>query len=302
MQAESSTEIPRLTATAAAPDTDGSSVATWCYRLAARSPRLRSWVWKTWYEFLAKRHRQAGWAFMNYGYAPLNEAAAKPTLAAGDEPNRCFIQLYQHVLDGIELRGRDVLEVGCGRGGGCSYLARYKHPRRVLGVDISANSVALCRAIHPFPRVSFQQGAAEALPCGDATFDDIVNVESSHGYASMENFLAEVRRVLRPGGHLLWADLRSRGELNETRRQFRNSGLCLQRETTITANVLRALDLLNDRKETAIRLLAPKWFRPVFREFAGIKGTHVYEAFRKSEMLYLSCVLQKPIVAATETG
>jgi SAM-dependent methyltransferase len=40
------------------------------------------------------------------------------------------------------------------------------------------------------------------------SFDAVINVEASHCYPSLPRFLAEVARVLRPGGHFLYADVR----------------------------------------------------------------------------------------------
>jgi ubiquinone/menaquinone biosynthesis C-methylase UbiE len=47
------------------------------------------------------------------------------------------------------------------------------------------------------------------MPFPDASFDAVINVESSHCYPSMGRFLSEVHRVLRPRGSLLFADLRT---------------------------------------------------------------------------------------------
>jgi ubiquinone/menaquinone biosynthesis C-methylase UbiE len=43
-------------------------------------------------------------------------------------------------------------------------------------------------------------GDAENLPFPQVSFDAVINVESAHCYGSIERFLAEVHRVLRPGG------------------------------------------------------------------------------------------------------
>ena len=51
-------------------------------------------------------------------------------------------------------------------------------------------------------------GNAESLPFADESFDAVINVEASHGYPDFPRFLAEVARVLRPGGHFLYADFR----------------------------------------------------------------------------------------------
>jgi hypothetical protein len=82
------------------------------------------------YEALAKRASTPDWAFMNYGYAPATvDAVGTPPLRSSDERDRLCIQLYLHAIDHSDMRGKDVLEVGSGRGGGASYISRYLQPR-----------------------------------------------------------------------------------------------------------------------------------------------------------------------------
>jgi ubiquinone/menaquinone biosynthesis C-methylase UbiE len=255
---------------------------------------LKRTLWKRWYQFLARGYPQGDWTFMNYGFAELDSRAPELHLEAADEPNRYFIQLYHQVVGSVDLRGLDVLEVGSGRGGGCSYIARYLQPRSTLGIDFSEKAVALSQKLHAVPHLSFEQGDAEALPCKDGVFDAVVNVESSHCYGSMERFLGEVSRVLRPGGYFLWADMRPRGQRDAVHGQFQRAGLALRQEADITANVLLALDRINDRKRETIRRHVSKYLLRWFEDFAGVRGTRVYEALRAGEVQYWRCTLQKP--------
>ena len=170
--------------------------------LATRTATGKRLLWRTWYQFLAARYRDPSWTFMNYGYrSPTGgETRPQPVLDAADEPDRACIQLYDLVAGAVPLAGCDVLEVGCGRGGGAAYVARYLKPRRMVAIDLSPRAVALCRARFALPALSFEVGDAERLPFGDASFDAVLNVESSHCYGHLAAFLGEVRRVLRPGG------------------------------------------------------------------------------------------------------
>jgi SAM-dependent methyltransferase len=275
-------------------------------RVVASSPRLRRALWRAWYDYLARGYRQEDWTFMNYGFAERQGpdelgragAARVPALAleAADESDRYSIQLYRRVSGGADLRGRDVLEVGSGRGGGCSFIARYLGAASVLGIDYAADAVALSRARHAgVPRLDFQRGDAESLPCRDAAFDAVVNVESSHCYGSMARFLGEVFRVLRPGGYLLWADMRPRGRWDATvRPQFEGAGFHVVSEEDITPGVLLALDRTDGAKRETIRRLVPGFLGPHVEGFAGVRGTRVYEALRSGDVEYRCCALQKP--------
>ncbi len=252
---------------------------------------IKRLMWRRWYQILAKHRWEAGWTFMNYGFAP---TAAALALHPDDEPNRHFIQLYHFVAGAINLRGLRVLEVGSGRGGGAAFMKKYLGPARVTGTDISPNAVELCRRTHCVDGLDFKRGDAESLPFEAGTFDAVVNVESSHCYGSMPAFLAEVRRVLRPGGHFLYADMRDGEAVPEWRRQLERSGMSILREVDITPNVVSALDAEDERKRGLIAKTIPGFMQPAFVDFAGLRGSQVYEAFRTRRMVYFAYTLRSP--------
>src|ERR1700757_4421321 len=151
--------------------------------------------------------------FLNTGYE--EEPPMALPLADSDEPNRFHIQLYHRTATQVDLNGKRVLEVGCGHGGGASYLMRTAGPASYTGLDLNPAGIAFCRKRHNLPGLEFVQGDAENLPFPDQSFDAVINIESSHCYPRFPRFLAEVARVLRPGGHLLYADLRQRVHVAE---------------------------------------------------------------------------------------
>lgn len=266
------------------------TAAAFVFRLA---PSLKRNLWRSWYQDLARRFDFGDWVFMNYGFAAAGAAARPLHLEPEDERDRYCIQLYDHLLGDTDLRGLDVLEVGCGRGGGGSFISRYRRPRSMTGVDLSSANIAFSRRRHALPGLRFMPGDAESLPFADNAFDAVVNVESSHCYPSMARFLAEVRRVLRPHGYFFFADLRRKDDVVMLRQELEASGLTWQREESITWNVLQALRLDSQRKHALISERLPWRWRGVVRAFAGIQGTSIYESFRRGHRQYLCCVLRK---------
>jgi SAM-dependent methyltransferase len=265
------------------------------FALVARlSPGVKRSGWQVLYEYLAHKDRGADWTFMNYGFVDLDPNVRALSLQPSDEADRFCIQLYQRVAGAVDLRGRDVLEIGCGRGGGCAFMKRYLHPRSILGVDLSRRAITLCTRHHSRPGLAFMRGDAEALGLDDETFDAVVNIESSHCYGSMPRFLSEVRRVLRPGGYFLFADLRPAGGMARLREQLRASTLQLLEEETITAGVLAALDEDSERKKALIRKKAPWPIRGQIQQFAGLTGSNVHEDFRRGRTEYVRFVLRRP--------
>jgi SAM-dependent methyltransferase len=228
--------------------------------VTARFPSVRRTLWRGFYGAVATYFRRAEyWTLMNYGYVD-DDPAALPQLGSADWPERYPIYLYHRVAARVDLRNRDVLEVGSGRGGGASYVKRYLGARRVLGVDITTSAVAFCRRVHRVEGLEFRQGDAQALPVPDASFDAVLNVESAHCYPSIDRFFSEVWRMLRPGGHLLYADIHGADGVSELERAIGASGLKQIEHGDISAGVVAALQLDSDRRKraecSAIRALA----------------------------------------------
>ena len=261
-------------------------------QLSQVSPRFKRLLWRRWYEYLAG-YKLADWRFMNYGYAPLDDGEQPLVLEPRDELNRYAIQLYHRVAGGARLQGREVLEVGCGRGGGSSFVRRYHRPQQLTGVDFSAKAVRFCREHHAMDGLSFVRGDAERLPFENASFDALINVESSHCYGSMPAFLREAHRVLRRGGHFLFADLLAAEDHDRLHGELVEAGMTVLEKQDITRNVLEALRRDSARKLALIQRSVNKRLVDTFRQFAAIEGSEVFDGFRDGSVIYLRYALQK---------
>ena len=222
---------------------------------------------------------------MNYGYF---DAALHLELNAVDEADRYTIQLYHHVTTQINLEGLKVLEVGSGRGGGAAYIAKYLNPAQIIGVDISTSAIALCKKNYKLSNLTFQQGDSERLPFEDNTFDAVINVESSHCYASMEKFLNEVKRVLKPNAALLFCDLRRVEGMNCLLNKLNTDGLQLITKKDITSNVIEASKKMTAERLIAISNLKYSYLRKVLHSFAAVEGSKMYKSFTSGKSKYIS--------------
>jgi SAM-dependent methyltransferase len=260
-----------------------------------RTPSLRRALWRLFFDLLASRFGNIGWwTLMNYGYAEAGSPSRPFDLQPGDEAERYPIALYRHVATLAPLGGRDVLEVGSGRGGGASYVARYLQPRSVVGLDLSGKAVAFSTKQHANTNLRFRQGDAEQLPFPDHSFDSVINVESSFCYPSIDRFFDEVKRVLRPGGHLHYTDLRLSHEVDDWKVAIERSGLDLVVERDITANVIEALHRDSARRRAGGRRIAGRLFATIADVFTGVDGTRIPSMLARGEMVYYSFLLQKP--------
>lgn len=250
------------------------------------------------YECISKMDEDAELLFLNYGYAePDGEGIA---LDPDDERDRYSMQLYERVVRPVDLAGLEVLEVGCGRGGGVDYLARYHGPARVCGIDFCKGAIDFCMNHYDLPNVSFARQNAERLKVKPGTYDAVVNVESSHCYGRIEHFFAAVSRILRPGGHFLYTDFRIESEIGPLRDKLLASGLELLREDDISEGVVRALEVDAGRRREIIHRKAGNANPAAMENFAALPGTPMYERLRSGGTQYLCFHLRKPGPAQDE--
>jgi ubiquinone/menaquinone biosynthesis C-methylase UbiE len=252
---------------------------------------IRKTIWRIWYPFLTRRVGRDEVLFLNYAYE--SEPPMGIPLAAADEPNRACIQLYHHVATQAELTGKDVLEVSCGHGGGASYLSRTLHPARYTGLDLNPTGVRFCRRRHAVDGLTFVQGDAENLPFADGSFDAVLNVEASHCYPNFPRFLAEVARVLKPGGQFLYADFRFNEGVAEWERALAAAPLEMISTREINREVQRGMDTNAARSQSLIVRRLPKFLQNLGRDFAGIPGSRVYNALARNELSYRSYRFEK---------
>jgi ubiquinone/menaquinone biosynthesis C-methylase UbiE len=190
------------------------------------------------------------WLFFNYGYE--EDPPLGIPLDAADEPHRYFIQLYHRTATQADLSGKKVLECSCGHGGGASYLVRTLHPSSYTGLDLNPAGIAFAKNRHHLEGLDFVEGNAQELPFADESFDVLLNVEASHLYPDFPRFLAEVQRVLRPGGHFLYTDFRPRQEVGEWEAALATSPLRQLSVSVIDQNVLRGNEKNSPRKRARI--------------------------------------------------
>ena len=186
----------------------------------------------------------------------------------------------------VDLNNKQVLEVGSGRGGGASWIAKSKSPSSLIGVDFSKEAVTLCNDWYEQENLNFIEGNAQDLPFDADSFDIVYNVESSHCYGDINKFVSEVFRVLRKDGYFCWTDFRDEETMKKTEEIFQNVGFSVASKKEITDEVVDALDMINDAKKERITELVPRTIRRSFETFAGVQGTPVYDSFKSGKLKY----------------
>ena len=140
--------------------------------------------------------------------------------AAFEDPryNRLFTTDSEWLFERLPLTGDDlVLDVAAGTG----HVARRLAPQRPHGRRARRHRAMLEQGReHAPPNVLFVQGDAAALPFLDDSFDVVVTRFAIHHFEDPRVQLAEMRRVLRPGGQLAVADLVAHPEAAATQNRL----------------------------------------------------------------------------------
>jgi SAM-dependent methyltransferase len=144
---------------------------------------------------------------IHWGYWPEPPAAGGiGTADYGAAAERLTLELC--ALAGI-APGMRVLDAGCGFGGTIAALNERMAGLELHGLNIDPRQLSRAAATvpaRPGNRIAFQAGDACALPYADASFDRVLAVECVFHFPSRAAFLAEARRVLKPGGALVLSD------------------------------------------------------------------------------------------------
>jgi len=125
--------------------------------------------------------------------------------------------------------GEQVLDVGCGTGTLAIEVARRVGPAgRVAGVDPGTEQIARARskAARRHVPIDFQIGVIEQLPFPDQTFDVVFSTLMMHHLPAgvKRQGLAEIARVLKPGGRLVIADFTHKKERQGQAARFHAGG------------------------------------------------------------------------------
>jgi SAM-dependent methyltransferase len=110
------------------------------------------------------------------------------------------LQPFDRILPFSTLKGRDVLEIGCGMGLHTELMARAG--ARVTAIDIASTSVAATSARLALKGLSavVKEADAEQLPFPDASFDFLWSWGVVHHSSRTVRVIREIARVLRPNG------------------------------------------------------------------------------------------------------
>ena len=176
----------------------------------------------------------------------------------------------------LSLDGKHILELGCGGAELTRIIATEGEDRSVLALEVDEIQHALNLEVTDLPNVTFQLAGAQEIPADDATFDVVFMFKSLHHVPLdlMDRALAEIRRVLVPGGLAYISEPIFDGDFNEVLRLFHD-------ESRVRAEAFDAIKRAVD--SGSFELASETFFKTprIFASFAEfedrvIRVTHSY--------------------------
>lgn len=229
----------------------------------------------------------------------------------GDEsPEQAQLQMLEHCISlaGIQ-RGWRILDVGCGHGGTCVYLAG-KHQCETTGITVSDRQAELGRenAARGKVAVEFIVADAEQLAFPPAVFDAVWTMESSEHFADKPAYFQKVRHTLRGGGKLLltaWTGSMTRERIRRVAEEFlcpevltcdeyrlmlRQSGFNVLNCEDLSKEVLPTWEISRRRARAGSALL--KFLPPRVSRFVAAMD-NVLDAYHAGDLRYTAIAAER---------
>jgi len=260
--------------------------------LKSKTMAVPSVLFKLLYWYINTVDKKKEIIFMNYGYHDIEESIE---LHSNDEVNRYSIQLYHRLAKMVEIKDKDIVEVGSGRGGGLAYITKRFKPATALGIDLDSKAAKFGNKQYNLQGLRFKHGDAQDLDLADESVDIIFNVESSHRYPKMELFLNSVYSALKPGGHFLYTDFRLKNEMPILTHQLSKYNYIKFDEQFINEQVKLALEIDSARRVALVKKFVPFFLQKYINDFAGSLGSPTYRHIENGEMVYFVFCFQKPL-------
>ncbi|MEM7242054.1 MAG: class I SAM-dependent methyltransferase [Pseudomonadota bacterium] len=233
--------------------------------------------------------------FFNGGYLPIDEDMALPERLENEAPNA---MMYHLVCKPLLQSGNDfqnILDVGCGQGGGLFYISRLFKDAKLVGTERNGYAVVLARRLcSTLPNVSAQKATNTRLDFADNRFDAVLSV-GAPTYFGLSQFVSEAARVVQPGGIICFSGGYRQGNHNEIKAELRaacGENLELVTYRDITPNTFAALKADIPRREKLLKRV-PWPFRLYGQKWADMPGSAEYDEYAKGLRADFMAVIKK---------
>jgi len=249
------------------------------------------------YEFLYRLSPARKLKFFNGGYLPLAADMADMSGFPGEEPSVMMYHLVARTLPGdLNPPPAKILDVGCGQGGGLSYLSLLFPEAALTGTERNGTAARLARRLYAQnPKLRFVKATGDRIAFPDRSFDMVISV-GAPTYFGLPRFVEQAGRVLAPGGVLSFSGGYRQGSHAEIERELRQSardqGLEFLAYRDITPNTFQSLKADIPRRLALLKKV-PWPFRLYGNKWADLPGSAEYEEYETGKRADFAALMRK---------
>ena len=213
--------------------------------------------------------------FMNMGY-PKCADELDPEYVSHVLLNKNSIRLFYKLVGKENFTNKNVLDLGCGRGGNIELINRNYSPTLICGIESInniENNVILCQA-----------NIECAFPFLNDVFDVIVCVEVIHNIKNYKNVLSETFRILKSGCFYI-ADALHRDSWQEFLKMAIIAGYTIVSSIDVTESILSSNDEISHNRTILLGNNSAN--------LIGAKGSRLYDDMVKEKVQYRLVILKK---------
>jgi SAM-dependent methyltransferase len=169
----------------------------------------------------------------------------------------------QLIAERLPVAGGRLLELGCGRALTTRRIAEELPVREVIATEVDRVQHEKNLQINDLPKVTFRLGGVEAIDAADGSIDAVIMLKSLHHVPRhlLRQGLAEIHRVLRPGGIAYISEPLYAGPFNEIMRLFHDERVVRE----------AAFEALRDAVDEGLFLLEDEVFFDSISRFQGFE-------------------------------
>ena len=124
-----------------------------------------------------------------------------------DEVDPVHKERYEFAKRYINKPGTNILDIACGNGYGASILSKCPNAKKIIGIDISEDSIKQAKQFYSSENTVFYCADAQDVDClpGDKQYDLVVSFETLEHLPEGDNFLTNITKKVKDGGLLIFS-------------------------------------------------------------------------------------------------
>ena len=167
-----------------------------------------------------------------------------------DHPFKYQLVAYEKLIEDIDLVGKDIIEIGCGYGGGINYLNN-KYDLNIVGIDNQADFIKYAREKHKGTFIL--EDFLKPITLKTNSYDIVLILDSYLFFCDTERFYVNLHGLIRDGGNIVISDIFSFEDTERYIEKMARYNFVLKKKENITKQTMQSMEYDINTLETRIQ-------------------------------------------------